>query len=76
LNKAQPVQTKHSVRSSVDLSSLSEKQIEQSIYIARFQLAQMDKLYSPGISRSYYVARNSLIERLKKLISIQEGFNG
>ena len=57
------------------LDLLSEKQVNKAIFIARFQLGQMDKLYSPGISRSYFVARNNLIRRLDKLISIQEQFN-
>lgn len=73
--KAQPTVVKKSVTSPGKLECLSREQVGKSIYIARFQLAQMDKLYSPGISRSYFLTRNSLIERLRKLISIQEGFN-
>jgi len=62
-----------SANEQVDL--LTEKQVCKSIYLARYELRQIDKLYSPGISNSYFLTRNKLIRRLKKLISIQEQIN-
>jgi len=55
--------------------SLSTKEgVQKAITVVRFQLQQMNRLYTPGISRSFYTTRNKLIRKLKQLILEEERF--
>ena len=59
---------------SAGLSDVTLEKVLKSIAITRFQLTQMDRLYTPGISRSFFRTRDELIAKLKKLIFLKQRY--